>query len=269
MILRGHGLFFLSLIQVNTCFSHEERKQKTEEVDVGDSLTDLFGMKNLVVTVAEEEELEIINLKLLLKPPDHLKKTNKPLSYSKREAFPEPEPEPEPEAAEPRLTFKLHPYSLNSPFLSRYRVSRSPEPEPEPEPQRRHNESYGSSKRRFTLGKYLNRYRRDTSLVEKKNEERMMEGKTINHKLTDMVKTIKQERLVRRAVLTDNRKQPSFYAPDFLPSSDEVLQHRSKRHIAKPNRSVLMEVLGMSQSSKTSGLVYLRCTAAKQCPEPS
>eukprot|EP00092_Neocalanus_flemingeri_P091679 GFUD01116295.1.p1 GENE.GFUD01116295.1~~GFUD01116295.1.p1 ORF type:complete len:262 (+),score=51.52 GFUD01116295.1:47-832(+) len=259
MILRGHGLFFLSLIQVNTCFSREESKQKTKEADVGDR----FGMKNLVAAVAEEEELKNI----LLKPPDHLKKTksNKPFSVSKREAFPEPEPEPEPEAAEPQLTFKLHPYSLNTPFLSRYRVSRSPEPEP----QRRPNESYGSSKRRFTLGKYLNRYRRDISLVETKNGDIMMEGKTINHKLTDMVKTIKQERLVRRSVLTDNRKQPSFYAPAFLPSSDEVNQHRSKRHIAKPNRSVLMEVLGMSQSSKTSGLVYLRCTAAKQCPEPS
>eukprot|EP00092_Neocalanus_flemingeri_P038134 GFUD01041507.1.p1 GENE.GFUD01041507.1~~GFUD01041507.1.p1 ORF type:complete len:242 (-),score=50.08 GFUD01041507.1:67-792(-) len=235
MILRGHGLFFLSLIQVNTCFSHEESKQKTKEADVGDNLTDRFGMKNLVAAVAEEE-LENIIKNLLLKPPDHLKKTklNKPFSVSKREAFPEPEPEPD--AAEPRLTFKLHPYSLNSPFLSRYRVSRSPEPEPEPEPQRRH--------------KYLNRYRRDASLLDKKNGERMMEGKTIYHKLTDIVRTIKQDRLVKRSVLTDNRKQPSFYAPDFLPSSDEVLQHRSKRHIAKPNRSVLVEVLGMSLSSK-------------------
>ena len=195
-----------------------------------------------------------------------------------RDAYPEPEPEPEIEPR-PRSFFgqqsssRSSGLSHNSYYFSQtgYRYKRSPEPEPEPEPELEPQTRYqaghgyssyqgssGSSKTRYGYGGYLNRYRRDTSRLENNDVEVLKEGKvvyeTIYNKLTDMVKTTKQNRRAKRSASSDNRKQPSYYAPDFPDSPDYKTHHRRKRHI---NMEVLMEVLGKRKKVEKPELVYM------------
>ena len=197
-----------------------------------------------------------------------------------RDAYPEPEPEPEIEPR-PRSFFgqqsssRSSGLSHNSYYFSQtgYRYKRSPEPQPEPEPEpvlepqtryqaghgySSYQGSSGSSKTRYGYGGYLNRYRRDTSRLENNDVEVLKEGKvvyeTIYNKLTDMVKTTKQNRRAKRSASSDNRKQPSYYAPDFPDSPDYKTHHRRKRHI---NMEVLMEVLGKRKKIEKPELVYM------------
>jgi len=195
-----------------------------------------------------------------------------------REAYPEPEPEPETEPRQrsffgQQSSSSSSGLSHNSYYFSQtgYRYKRSPEPEPEPEPELQHQTRYqaghgysnyqgssGSSKTRYGYGGYLHRYRRDTSRLENNDVEVLKEGKvvyeTIYNKLTEMVKTTKQNRRAKRSASSDNRKQPSYYAPDFPDSPDYKTQHRRKRHI---NMEVLMEVLGKSKKIGKPELVYM------------
>merc|ERR1719508_120677 len=195
-----------------------------------------------------------------------------------REAYPEPEPEPETEPRQrsffgQQSSSSSSGLSHNSYYFSQtgYRYKRSPEPEPEPEPelephtryQARHGyssyqSSSGSSKTRYGYGGYLHRYRRDTSRLENNDVEVLKEGKvvyeTIYNKLTDMVKTTKQNRRAKRSASSDNRKQPSYYAPDFPDSPDYNTHHRRKRHV---NMEVLMEVLGKGKKIEKPELVYM------------
>ena len=79
--------------------------------------------------------------------------------------------------------------------------------------------------------------------------------KTIVHeKLSSIIKTRKQKRSVS-SMFSENRKKPSYYAPDHSTSEDNISHHRSKRSFLV-NWEVLKEVLGWDKRSSKPELVY-------------
>ena len=109
----------------------------------------------------------------------------------------------------------------------------------------------GGYQRRGSTGKHS-----DNSEVSKNLLGGVSNGhKTIVHeKLSSIIKTRKQKRSVG-SMFSENRKKPSYYAPDHSTSEDNISHHRSKRSFLV-NWEVLKEVLGWDKRSSQPELVY-------------